>query len=208
METRNQSIQILDENGLKLTKDVPLLDASTFKIRTPEEMIQRAIALYIIGTYSDNLLQNCPVKEAQKFAQKFITRYQSENFFSQKEKEFLDNPNPSEKEIGFICWRWESLYILLWSLGFIENAGLPKNPCEVFQCSRPFSKYRFTPDFTAAAKPRAAEEIVSKKDLVLCCMECDEKESFDLGVICGWNNMLEWILNSDKEWDTITPPPE
>ncbi|KAH0791002.1 DUF4272 domain-containing protein [Histomonas meleagridis] len=171
-------------------------------------MLHRAIALYIIGTYSDNLLQNCPVKDAQKFVQKFITRYNSEDFFSPKEKEFYDNPNPSQNEIGFICWRWESLYVLLWCLGLIENIGIPKNPCEVFQCSRPFSKYRFTHDLTAAMKPRTAEEIIGKKDLVLCCMESEEKDSFDLGVITGWNNILDWILNNDKEWDVITPPPQ
>ena len=208
MEVREQTLNLLSSVGCKLTKDVPTLNPKMYHVRNTEELVQRAISLYIIGTYADNLLQrNCTRNEARKFAQKFIDRYNSESFFSEKEKEFLDNETPNQNEIGFLCWRWESLYMLLWVLGFIGDVGLPTNPCDVFQCNRPFAKNRFTKNLMDASKMRGIDEIIKAKDMVNCCIDSDNKEMFDDGVLCGWNYMLEWILNQNKDWDTITPPP-
>lgn len=181
------------------------MDLSISKInpRGCEEIVQRAIALYIIGTYADNLLQHSSARDdARKFAQKFINRYGADRFFSAMERAFLECERPAQADVGFMCWRWESLHLLLWALGFIDEIGLPTQPCDVFVCNRPFARHRTTDAFAAAARMRSADEIAQKMEQIAAdSVACDE------GVLSGWRSALTWILDVESDWDAITPLP-
>lgn len=210
MERREKTLQILNDFWLEFPGEVPLL-SSNVELRPVDEMVHRAISLFIIATYSDVLLQgNCPRDEARTFADKFINRFQAQPFFTTNEINYLDDKEPTKEQIGFHCWRWESLFILLWILGFTETKGIPVEPCSPGKCQSVFSRNRTTEAVVKAVKLRTKEEILDEEDLLFMINSAKRKCAFERGVLLEWIHVIDWAFirdNQKKEWDNITQSP-
>jgi hypothetical protein len=166
--------------------------------------VHRAIAVYVTSTYADVLLQqNCPRDDAFAFANKFIQRYQAESLFSAQEKAFLESPSPAMYDVGQFCWGWEILHFLLWTLGFVDDIGVPKGQVAVPKCSRVFTRNRFKANLIAAAKLRTIEEVLDLLDVAQCCEFANrEGDLFNNGSVHGWIRAAKW-LTSEAGWDDV-----
>ena len=169
-------------------------------VKCPESVAKRATALYLMATYAEGLIQrNCPHEESRKFIQKFITKFNAEEYFTVKEREFLENNDPSDDEIGVYCWRWESLHFLLWAFGLIENLGLPNAPCQQFECTKIFNRNRNVESFIKASKPHNIKEIIDVSN-ALEYISTFPAEKYDVGVLTEWRLAAKWLL-TQEEWN-------
>ena len=171
--------------------------------RSQNDILNRAIALFIIATDADGLLQHPEdVEGCRKFSNKIIVRYSASDYFSPDEKEFLSNNSPEQEKVGFLCWRWECVNILTWILSLNDSIGLPLQQCETFKISRPFSKYRTLEAISKIAKLRSEEELNELNDLTVCCDSISKKQPnvFENGCIEGWKMVIDWISNADFQW--------
>lgn len=205
---RNKTLEKLEDLNINIPSnlEIPYLQEKS-EIRQLEDIVHRAIALYCIATYADSLLQgNCTRDESLEFAEKFIKRYDASQYFTEKEKEFIDLKSPTQEEIGKFCWKWESLYALLYCLGFIEDIGLPTQPCMVPLCSKAFVRNRTTETFLKVSNLRSKDEILDFGDLVYCCNHAENKSYFESGVLGGWQDVANWIIikeGNSIEWDNL-----
>lgn len=173
------------------------------KIRDVSDIVERAIALYITATYADILLQrNCTRDEAFAFANKFIVRYEANDFFSPAEKLFMEAQDPSEEMIGKFCWGWEPLNFLLWALNYIPSIGLPVEPCSVAVCGRAFSRDRFKKNIMENAHLREKSELEEKLRVLNLCLLAKDKSKFESGVLDGWRKSAKFVT-SQEDWDLI-----
>lgn len=207
-ERRNRSLNKLESLQLGLPADFAIAyPEDCTEIRPINDIIKRSIALYCLATYADSLLQgNCSRDEAFAFAGKFIKRYNADDFFTEKEKHFLELQHPTSEEIGVFCWKWESLYALLYCLSFINDIGLPTEPCKIPLCSKAFARNRTTDAFTKASKLRNIGEILDFADLIFSCTQASNKSSFESGVLGGWYDVIKWIVIQNGKainWDDL-----
>jgi len=52
-------------------------------------------------------------------------------YFTPKEAAFIGNTTPSKSERTQFVWRYESAWVLLWALGYIDDLGKPSTICDV-----------------------------------------------------------------------------
>ena len=166
-------------------------------LKPVEEVAKRATALYLMATYSEGLIQrNCPHEESRKFIQKFITKFGAEDYFTEKERGFLDYEDPTDCEIGIYCWRWESLHFILWAFGFIEDLGLPDQPCQQFACTKVFNRNRTVEAFVKASKVRPIDDIIEVSN-ALEYISTVKDAKVDVGVLTEWRIASYWLLSDD-----------
>ena len=173
---------------------------SSSQLRSSEVVGKRGTALYLLATYAEGLIQrNCPHEESRKFIQKFITKFNAEDYFTKKERDFLEASDPSDEEIGVYCWRWEALHFILWSYGFLEQLGLPNTTCQQFACQKVFNKNRTIESFMKASKPRDVNEVIKAANELEYIATCKDAK-VDIGVLSEWRLAAKWLL-SDCDWD-------
>lgn len=207
-ERRERSLNKLKQLDPHIPSDLEIpYSQENSEIRQLEDVVHRAIALYCLATYADSLLQgNCTRDESFEFAEKFIKRYNADKYFTPKEKEFIEIKAPTRDKIGKFCWKWESLYAILYCIGFIPDIGLPTQPCMVPLCSKVFAKNRTEDAFLKASKLKSKDEILDFGDLIFCCNHAENKKHFESGVLGGWRDVAHWIIIKDGkqiDWDEL-----
>jgi hypothetical protein len=60
---------------------------------------------------------------------------------SNAEKDFFNNPQPTQEDTFAATWEIEKINILLWSLGYIERLELPRGLCNVPLIRRIFESF-------------------------------------------------------------------
>jgi Domain of unknown function (DUF4272) len=83
------------------------------------------------------------------------------------EKAFLQNENPSPEECQRLIWRLESIWILLWALGYIEELDWPSGMCDVAKLVGLVGPHEDDVAFVTAARLRPTSEILDAQDLTL-----------------------------------------
>ena len=175
----------------------PLFDVAS--LRSVEEIASRAMCLFCTATYADVLLQkNCSRDEAFAFANKCVVRYEANELFSENEKKFFADPNPSDELVGRHCWDWEPLNFLLWCLGFNQEIGLPTKACLAHTCARAFQKNRFRKNFLENSK--LVDSIGEMFKILSMCLA--EPSKFECGALDGWKKAATW-MTSQADWDEI-----
>jgi hypothetical protein len=92
-------------------------------IRTLDEVVGRALALCYIGLKSEGLEQQHLDKLDKDFN---ITAKLTAN-----EKAYVTARQPTEQQKIDANWRYESLHVMLWALGFIDTLSYPDQMCNV-----------------------------------------------------------------------------
>ena len=173
----------------------PIRDETEVKLRSKNEIIERAICLLAI-------LAKSPYAPKGMF-EAIVKRYNLENKFSPKENNFINNDNPSEQLCSEISWRYEALWVLLWALGYAKDLGRPDKMCDV-NFVRNCVLSRSLSDFILEANVRTVSEILDKTDLIYryhwAVRDAEINKRFELhelngDVVFEWHYTLNWLIN-------------
>lgn len=175
------------------------------KLRTQNEIVDRAIALCYVELKSENL-------EKQHLAA-FDKKYNAISKLSPKEHTFALDDNPSEQDMVEANWRAESYHVLLWALGFIEELPFPSDLCNVGDdVGILFSKSE--QEFREMAKLRSKGEILDQADLILrynwACVSARIKNQpppsgMNGSVVFERHYTLNWLTcYQNQAWDDVT----
>lgn len=126
------------------------------------------------------------------------------------ERAFVQNENGAAGSIDF-SWRCYGYYVLLWSLGFIEQLGRPDSSPEHEEAEELLDQFD-RESFLAAAKLRSDDELLDAADLMACyalTMDAADEmgevvDEADDGVVLEYRIALSWLIDPDaRDWDTI-----
>jgi hypothetical protein len=124
LERKHRSEAILRKEGVPFLDHAPVIeDEETAQIRSLKEVVWRAMALNIVAVKGEGLEQERVLE--------IIRQYNLEQAFSPKEREFIFNDAPSEPDFINFTWRYESYWVLLWALGYVEELNRPDTVCDV-----------------------------------------------------------------------------
>lgn len=201
---RKNSQRILKEHKIPYNQNIPYLDLSEFQ---DNDMIaRRLIILYALNGLANNadpeLLKNWLIQEN-------LWKDVNEN-----EKTHFDGHNFSTEEENELSWRQESLNLLCWAGGIIDNLELPYKECDlesVFLNIPPeISANNFVKNFSV----RKSVDIWSQTDLHYCIHAAlrhpeiwEENTSLDklrYEIVLERRQALEWMVDKSKSWDDIS----
>jgi hypothetical protein len=174
-------------------------------IRTKDEVVDRALALCYIGLKSEGL--------EQKHLDKIDKDFNIMAKLTLNEKAYATAKQATEQQKIDANWRYESLHVMLWALGFIDTLSYPDQMCNVADDVKII--HDLTEQlFRQKAKLRSKKEIMDQADLILrldwACVNARLKNetapgNLDKGIVFERHHSLNWLINyMDQDWDNVT----
>jgi Domain of unknown function (DUF4272) len=205
-ERKKRSDDFLQAEGIPFYKGAFYVDSeANAKIRTKDEIVDRALALCYLGVKSEGL--------DKKSLQDFDKKYNIMSKLTEEEKKYVLSENPTEQQKTDANWRYESLHVLLWSLGYIDKLKSPIEVCNVADDVKIiFSKTE--KEFRNGANVRSVKEILDANDLALrynwACVNArvnNEKtpKNIDSSICLERHYATNWLTNFlNQEWDNVS----
>ncbi len=174
-------------------------------IRTKDEVVDRALALCYIGLKSEGLEQTS-LNDINK-------KYNIYSKFSDSEQVYINSKSPTAQQTADANWRYESLHVMLWALGYIDSLAYPGQPCNVVEDVKII--HDLTEDqFRQKAKLRSKKEILDQADLILrlhwACVDArmnnkTNPANLDTDVVMERHHSLNWLISyMQQDWDNVT----
>jgi hypothetical protein len=207
-ERRTQSEAYCKAHGIPVYSNPNAMfldDDSQVKLRTKDEVVDRALALCYIGLKSEGL--------EQSKLDLFNNKYHLKGKLSPAELAYVNAKNPTEQQKIDANWRYEDLHVMLWALGYINQLAYPDQLCNVANDVKIISDLT-EEEFRAKAKLRSKKEILNQADLILrldwACVDARTKNQpapgkMDKGVVYERHYALNWLINlMHQEWDEVS----
>jgi hypothetical protein len=205
-ERKARSVDRLKKEGVPTLDNLPVIeDSQEAKTRTKEEIAQRAIAVCLTAVKGEGV--------EQKAIDSLVVKFGADKFFTPEEAAFIKDPMPTQEDRIKFSWRYECLWVMLWSLGYIEKLERPEGICDVPKAVS-FLKNRDTAQFINDAKLRSLNEILDEADLIyryhwavtsarLKGQEAPAK--LEGGVVQERHYALNWLIGyMDQAWDDVS----
>ena len=190
-----RSVERLKAEEVPTTPDWPSLpDSTRVKVRTVEEVAQRAIAVCFTALKAEGASQDT--------LEGLVKRYKAKKFFTGPEWEFVDNNAQTNDDRNKYLWRYEDLAVLMWALGYTEELPRPDRTCDVRQTVS-FLSNRTLEQFIADAKLRNISDILDEADVTYrysgACEDAKRRgktapAGLDRGVVRQRNAMFSWLI--------------
>ena len=123
VDRRMRTMQTLIGNAIYVPGWLPAVaPASQITCPSLEETAQRALAIMGVAIYSECLLdEKQGMEKAQNFLMDYIDNNNTQDYFSPKEWKYLHDTAPDRKEILSFLRQYESLHVVEWALGLVEE---------------------------------------------------------------------------------------
>lgn len=217
IERKKKSIEVLKSKKIPYLEELraAVFDAEV-KLQSKEAIIQRFIATYATAIQAEVYMSgkyDNPEEKMKQQMELLNKKYHVSNYFSPKEKEYIDHPPTKEPKIfNSYGWRYECCAVFLWALSLLDLKE-PNQICEAVDIGNFVWNHDFD-SLSKAAKLRSKEEILSLQDLTLrynwACVDAHMNgktiEALDFGVIYERHYALNWLLQVDgiTDWDAVT----
>jgi len=205
LERKRNSEKTLKREGVPYIKHLPPIEREMLTTRRSKEVVaKRAMALCVVAEKG--------AKVPSVAIAKAIKHLQISNGFTDKERAFIDNNKPKPAELNNYFWRYESLAVLLWALGFENNLTRPEKECNYHDLIKPMAT-QSREKFMAAAKLRPQNEILDAADLIYRYHWAVKKGAskkgkyaeLDKSVVYERHYALNWLIGySGLGWDEVT----
>lgn len=205
---RKESEAICTAHGVPIYKNPTAMFVEAeneVKLRTQDEVVNRALALCYIGLMSEDLEQDK--------LDKIDNEFEIMSKLSPEETKYVNTLVPSSKQTVDANWRYESLHVLLWALGYIDSLDYPDKTCDVAADVKIIHDRNAT-EFRTQAKLRSKKEILDQADLILrlhwACVESQMKNeqppgNLDQDVIAERHHALNWLIRYlNQDWDNVS----
>ena len=174
-------------------------------IRSKDEVVDRALALRYIALKGDSLDQSSLDQMSLDF--------DIPPKLSPKERDYALSRHPTHQQTIDAFWRYESLHVMLWALGFVDSLRYPDSAWVVVPDLKPLMPLTEA-EFRAKARLRSKREILGAADLILrlhwACVDAQTHQQSAPGhllddVVSERHYALNWLIRyMDQDWDNVT----
>lgn len=196
---------LLQEKGVRVNQHLPCTpDVSETTLRNQEDVIERAYALTIIAALGEGVN-----KERLDGARKEFNI----ECFTPEENKLYEKDQLDQRDAANCTWRYESLNVLLWALGFVDTLAYPAAICNVpFLVETMIKQPRTMLAFNA--RLRSAAEILDALDQTYrmhwACVQARLEQQppsgqLNASVVYERHYALNWLIRYlDQDWDSVT----
>ncbi|WP_421547063.1 DUF4272 domain-containing protein [Pseudomonas sp. QD4] len=202
---KERSEALLRAEGVPLPAGLPAIATqANAHPRSTDAVAYRAMALLVVSAKGSGL--------DQPTVDKLVEGYNLTPRFTPEESLFIANPQPSEEQRIKFSWRYESAWVLLWALGYVDTLDKPQNVCDVNSAAAIMLK-RTPEEFIADAKPRPLQEVLDQTDRTYRydwnVVEARMKNTappagLDASVTYERHYAFNWLMGyMGQEWDDV-----
>ncbi len=199
-------------------------DDEEVKLQSPQDVARRTLVLSSVELRAEGF----PKKEALDLIEQFALW----DNVSPEEKRFLQDDKPDPHECQKLVWRLESIWVLLWALGYIDELAWPSGMCDVPKLVELLKPHESNSDFITNAELRSKAEILDAQDLIMRIhwsirdaylnhtkipKDLDWSNDYDMvavtmsaavGVVEQRHYTLNWLVNflDPEDWDQVDTP--
>ncbi|MEQ8790639.1 MAG: DUF4272 domain-containing protein [Pirellulaceae bacterium] len=200
-------------------------DDEEVRLQNAQEVARRTLVLWAVELRAEGM----PQKEALEL----IDQLDLWDSVSAEEKRFLEDDAPDPDECQALVWRLESIWVLLWALGYIDELDWPGGMCDVPKLVKILKPLESDPQFITGAKLRSKADILDAQDLIMRIHwavreaylrgggivpdDLDWSHDSDwipvsmsaaIGVVEQRHYTLNWLVNflDPEDWDHVDTP--
>ena len=134
-------------------------DDTEAQLQAPQEVARRAIVLWAVALRAEST----PREEVIAL----IEKADAWDSVSPMERSFLEDPAPDPGLSQALVWRLESLWVMLWALGHVDQLDWPSDMCNVPRLVEIMRAQESSPSFITNAELRSVEKILDAQDLTM-----------------------------------------
>lgn len=200
---KRRSELILLSEGVAVDPGLPPIElADDFVPRDKETIAIRALCVLMTAIKADRMHQTMVLR--------VISQYGLAASFSPDEKDFIRMLEPAGSDKERFSRRYESAWVLLWALGYVDSLGSPGAGCNAefaVDCMRERNRQSFIED----AKLRPIDQILDQADLayrynraladVAAAIHTSRAE-LNAAIVLERHHAFNWLVRySDRDWD-------
>lgn len=199
----------LRKRGIPILPSLPCIESEKdTELRTAEEIGIRIFCLFcVVGTAFH------PSAELYK---QYLKRRLLWEHLTPEELAFMSNPTPDRQSLNEFTWRWEALFLLMWTVRLFKVLHFPVRQQKTnegildrlpsFKTTSPWS-------FIRSLELRSKSQILDKSDLLYRLhwatrqAEIDGQPApgeLDPGVVAEWHYAINWVTKYEAlDWDDV-----
>ncbi|HEY0487957.1 MAG TPA: DUF4272 domain-containing protein [Telluria sp.] len=117
----------LAARGIVIPDDLPpLVSEEELVLQERDDIIGRARALLVTALRAESVASGEPMSTDALLSKMPL----ADDYLSAEERAFLALDTPSQQECAQFMWRYESLYLLEWALGMVDELPFPAESCD------------------------------------------------------------------------------
>ncbi|MES2900029.1 MAG: DUF4272 domain-containing protein [Pseudomonadota bacterium] len=196
----------LAARGIVVDDTLPaLVCEDELTLRDRDAVVDRARALLLVALRAESVASGEPIPVDTLLNKMPL----GDNALSPLERAFLDLPSPSEHECAQFTWRYESLYLLEWALGLVNELPYPSEACDTASTVATLIEMR-------GPALRPATDILDALDLHYRLhwfirqerlRKSVETKGVDADVVMERHRTLNWLVRfQHAPWDEVDTP--
>jgi len=209
---KEKTDKLLSEMGINVPKHLPpLISEPELRLRSGEEIAQRALAIFAAAVRAETLNTDQPMSAAE--IQSRLPH--ATDYLTAEERLFLFDDSPAPETIAKFGWRYECAFVLEWALGLVPKLPHPGAICDVPMVAAVVMQNFRSGNFKKV-KVRRAEEILDALDLHYRLhwavrdaqvKKADAPNGLLPGVVLERHYALNWLVRfEDADWDHVDTP--
>ncbi len=208
---KERTIQILKIKNIPYIEHLPVIEEEN-KIteRTKTEIAKRAVACMIaiqMAIGHQRGFDNTRILEV-------IKKFDVETYLTNNEKNIIYGRDIKEQDIINMTWKYEAYWVLIWSLGLLNELNYPSEICDCNYAESILFKHDNFESFLDTCKLRNLSEILDEADLIYrynwACVNarvsCEQIPSnLNPSIVLERHKALNWLVRySDcDDWDNM-----
>ena len=125
-DRKARSESVLVALGVPVLDSLPAISGTEqTSVRSLDEVVSRAVGLTVVAIKGDGIGQGVPSEQISSVVQEIVDRLAASGDFTPDERAFIDRDDAADA--GRFTWRYESLWVLLWALGHVDQLGAPND---------------------------------------------------------------------------------
>jgi hypothetical protein len=212
-ERKNRSIAILVSQGVPYIEHLPFrYETEEVTPRDKKEVIERAVCSFASIMCALSISKGEYSEEDRVYAEDFLSeKYNVLELLTPMEQQVIAG-TISEAGAMNATWKYESLWVLLWALGIVEELSFPNEICDCDLIMDTMGEFEGLDDFMAHTTLRPIEEILQALDLhyryhwttVNARIYGSDLAGLDEDIVMERRAGLEWLCCKGEENDNLT----
>lgn len=207
LERKAQTEEWLQEMNVPMNPRLPVIEGEgETEIRSGEMIAWRAFALMLVALKGEGL--------EQSILERIHADFGLEGRLSPEEQAFFEAAEPDQQSRVNFAWRYESLFVMLWALGYADELGYPGGICDVQAAVVLLRESGGAKALLTNANLRSKKEILDEADRIyrLHWAVRDARlrgegapADLDAGVVYERHYALNWLIGYfEADWDDVS----
>jgi hypothetical protein len=200
-----QSEGVLRAYGVPINPALPVIEeGAAITLRTSDEIVDRLLALCWVTAKGEGM--------DSAGLERLSARYAITSKLSPQEAQFAAETNPDPQACVNATWRYESVAVLLWALGFLDDLPFPRQMFTAADLVRIVAPHSES-ELRGRARPRSSESILDQADLIYrihwACVDArihhqPAPAQLEPDVVYERHYALNWLIqDGDQDWDHV-----